>query len=77
MEVLETGSDHVFTYQRARGGKRLVIAANFSEREQVVGARYLPTDGAAETATDLITGQQFAASQDIYLAPYQFMWLLL
>jgi len=76
LEVLETGSDHVFAYRRAHGGEHLVAVANFSEREQIVSVPYLPTDHAGETASDLVTGEQFAGGQDLRLAPYRFVWLI-
>jgi amylosucrase len=76
MEVLETSSDHVFAYRRAHGDERLVVVANFSERDQVVRLRYLQTNHAGETTSDLVTGEQFAAGQDLRLVPYRFVWLM-
>jgi len=75
LQVLDTGSDHVLAYHCARGGERLIVAANFSEQPQVVGGQYLWPALAGAPAVDLLTGQLHAAPQDLPLAPYEFVWL--
>jgi amylosucrase len=75
LEVLETGSDHILAFRCTRGGDRLVVGANFSEHPQMLAGPYLRAAAAADQAIDLITGQSYAAAQDLELAPYQFVWL--
>jgi hypothetical protein len=75
LEALDTGSDHVLAYRCARGGEQLTVAANFSEHPQLLAGQYLRAAAAAVQAIDLITGQGYAAAQDLDLAPYQFVWL--
>jgi amylosucrase len=75
LEVLDTGSDHVLAYRCARGSELMTVAANFSEHPQMLAEHYLRAGAAAVQAIDLITGQRYAAAQDLDLAPYQFVWL--
>jgi glycosidase len=73
MLVVDTWSDHVFGYVRSHGDARVLVAANFTEQEQVVGATILPDVGL--TPMDLVTGQTVSLEHGLRLAPYQFVWL--
>ena len=85
MRVLETASDHVFSYMRTGAAtsvdglpteQRLVVLANFSEFAQP--ANLAPSRGLpfGRTAVDLITGEERLLSPELMLEPLQLMWLL-
>jgi amylosucrase len=73
-DVLETGSPHVFAYQRLQDGRCLTAVANFSETAQTVGAAGLglPAPGAA---TDLVSGDQVVWQETLTLEGCQLLWL--
>jgi amylosucrase len=41
VEPFDTGNDHVYGLRREHGGERLLVLANFSDREQEAGGRVL------------------------------------
>lgn len=45
MQILSTGNDHVLGFTRSHAGRRVVIFANFSEREQVIPRKILEQGG--------------------------------
>lgn len=73
-EVLETGSPHVFAYQRRNDGGCFTAVANFSEAPQAVGAAGLglPESGAA---TDLVSGAEVVWQDTLTLEGCQLLWL--
>ena len=71
MNVIDTGSVHVFGFVRAGDHQQVIVLANFSERPQTVAA---PVQGAV---IDLISGQAVALKANVTLDAYQQMWLLL
>jgi amylosucrase len=74
LEVLDTGSDHVLAYRCARGGEQLIVAANFSERPEVIAEQYVRAAIGGKPAIDLITSRAYAPGRDLDLAPYEFAW---
>lgn len=71
MNVIDTGSVHVFGFVRAGNHQQVVVLANFSERPQTVAA---PVQG---EAIDLISGQAVALRTSVTLDAYQQLWLAL
>ncbi len=76
MEVIDTGSDHVFGYVRGHGGDRVLVLANFTERGQTIAANHLRIHGLNNTFTDLVTGETIILDQNLALDPYRFVWLV-
>ncbi len=74
-EIIDSGSPHVFGYVRRHGGQRILILANFVEREQRISANELRLHGLSYSFTDLVTGEQFSLDQDLVLGPCRFVWL--
>ena len=74
-EIVSTGNPHVLGYVRHNEGQRILVLANFSEGEQLIAANELRLHGLAYRFTDLVTGSQPAADEDLALAPLQFVWL--
>lgn len=76
MEVINVGSDHVFAFVRTHEQQRVVILANFTEREQQISANEIRLYGLAYHFTDLISGQSLHLTDSpIRLEPYQVLWL--
>jgi len=77
MQVIDTGSVHVFGFVRAsetsRSGdsQRVMVLANFSEQAQTIA---VPAQG---QVTDLVSGQAVSLKANVPLDAYQQMWLLL
>jgi amylosucrase len=76
IEVMRTGNDHVFGYVRRHHGERLLVLANFTEREQIVTANEIRLHGLNYDFTDLISNHSVTLGQDVKLQPYQVMWLV-
>ena len=76
-DPVDPGNDHVLGYVRrhAPDPGRLLVLANFTERDQPVAANQLRLHGLGYAFTDLVTGDPIAADADLALAPYQFVWL--
>ena len=71
MQVIDTGNSNILGFVRSHIGQRVIIMANFSEREQVVPANLLRLYGLGYMFVDLLSGDKLAA-QDITLAPLDF-----
>jgi amylosucrase len=74
-EIIDTHNPHVFGYVRLHGRRRLLILANFSEIEQPIPGNELRLHGLSHAFVDLVTGEAVPTTQDLLLAPYQFVWL--
>jgi amylosucrase len=81
-EIIDTGNPHVFGYVRQhtkslqdRKSGRVLVLANFIEREQKIAANELRLHGLGYGFTDLVTGGQITSDEDLTLGPYCFMWL--
>jgi amylosucrase len=76
MDVIDPANPHVFGYVRYQEGQRVLVLANFSEREQPVAANQVRIYGIGYTFTDLVTGETIRLDRDLMLAPYRFVWLM-
>jgi hypothetical protein len=77
MEVIQVGNDHVFAYLRSSSEQRIVVLANFTEREQRLSANELRLYGLSYHFHELISGQNYhLVSPELSLEPYQVMWLV-
>jgi len=76
MAVINVGTDHVFAYLRTHGEQRVVVLANFTERDQRISANELRLYGLSYQFEELISGQLLQLnSGELLLSPYQVMWL--
>lgn len=70
-----THNDHVFGLIRESARGKILVLANFSEWGQAVSRHRLYELGFAGEMVDGINGRLFDPHSDIYLEPYQVMWL--
>ena len=70
-----THNDHVFGLIRESARGKILVLANFSEWGQAVSRRRLYELGFDGQMVDGINGRFLDAHSDIYLEPYQSMWL--
>ncbi len=76
MTVINVGSDHVFAFVRTYEQARILVLANFTERDQQIPANEIRLYGLGYGFTDLISGQSIhLADNPVRLEPYQVMWL--
>jgi amylosucrase len=75
MEVIETGSDHVFGFVRAHAGERVAVLANFTEQPQSIEAYRIRQHGFTQDCVDLVTGSNVAPEHTLNLEPFQ-LWCL-
>lgn len=71
MQVINTGSNHVFGYMRVHNSSRVMIFANFSEQEQIIPTNTLRLYGLSYGFKDLMTRDEMPLC-DMMLSPYQF-----
>lgn len=79
MKLIYTDNVHVLAYLRGTGtNDRVLVLANFGDHPQTLPAQLLATNGMRLHAYDLISQclLGLADTDDIYLAPYQFMWIV-
>ena len=74
-EILDTGNPHVLGFVRQHEGQRIVVLANFSEQEQRIGANELRLHGLSYGFTELVTGTEVMADEDLALEPLEVAWL--
>ncbi len=74
-EFMDAGNDHVFAYFRNHEEHSVLVLANFSDSEQRLEARRLRALGLRKTVVDLVAGRSITATQELTVAPYQFMVL--
>ena len=74
-EFVETGNVHVFGFMRSNEQHVAFVLANFSEKEQRLEARRLRQMGMRKTMVDLYAGRVITATQELEMAPHQFMVL--
>jgi len=72
-EILDVGNDHVFGYVRSFFNEKVVVLANFSEREQIISIDRIPS--IIWPGQDLISGEEYHPGEEIKLGPYCFIWL--
>jgi amylosucrase len=75
VEVVDSGNPHVFSYVRAHAGKRVLVAANMSERAQRIDGNRLRVHGPGYQFVDIVSGQAYTADAPLMLEPYTFVWL--
>jgi glycosidase len=72
-EVLDVGNDHVYGYVRSYFNEKVIVMANFSEREQIVSIDRIPS--MIWPGKDLVSGEEYQPGEEIKLEPYRFIWL--
>jgi amylosucrase len=77
MEVIETENERVFGYVRQHGEERVLVLANFSEREERVSANLLRLYGLSYSFKELVSGDalRYEGAEDIAIGPYALLWL--
>ncbi len=75
MEMARSDNRHVLAYTRQSGAQRVFVLANFSEHSQTIAGNLLRLYGPGVALFDLVSERPISASEDLTLAPYQFVWL--
>lgn len=75
MELFATSNDHVLGYIRSYDGHRMIVMANFSDTQQIVGGNRLRTAGLGRFFHNAIDGRTYPTSEDIGLEAYEILWL--
>jgi len=68
-------NEHIFSFQRGAGGKRLVVFANFSEFSQDIDADEL-SELSSRSWRDSITSAPVSPGDGLTLDAYQVLWLV-
>jgi amylosucrase len=76
MEVVHTGNGGVFGYVRRTGTSRLLVLANFTEREQRLHDNDVRVAGQGYAFEDLVSGTAVTLDGELVLAPYALLWLV-
>ena len=76
MEVIDTENEHILGYIRQNEGQRVLVFANFSEKEQTISGNLLRLHNLGNTLTDIISGATIPLG-DMILEPYQFLCLMI
>ena len=71
MEVIDTGSEHVFGFVRSRGGERVAVLTNFTEQPQAIEAYRVRQHGFTQDCFDLVTGSTVVPEHMLALEPFQ------
>jgi hypothetical protein len=75
LEAAQTENEHVLGYIRSHAGKRVIVFANFSERQQVVPARVLEQNGFNRNVKRVHGLSKIPKKETLFLAPYDFVVL--
>lgn len=75
MQLLPLHNPHVLGFVRLFDANRLIVVANFSEKQQKIDGNQLRMLGLGRFFVDVISGDSYPASDDVALAPYQLLWL--
>jgi amylosucrase len=75
LDVIDTGSDHVFGFVRSHGGERVAVLANFTEQPQTIAAYHVRQHGFTLGCRDRLTGETYPLEHEIALEPYQLLCL--
>ena len=73
MRLIPTYNDHLLCFERFAEERRLIVVANFSEREQALPKETFTRLLCPEELTDHLTGDRFLPGQTI--SPYGILWL--
>lgn len=75
MELMPSESPHVLCFVRYQEGHRVIVVANFSEREQRIPGNLLRTAGLGRFFEDVISESTLATSDEVVLEAYRVLWL--
>ena len=75
LDVIETGSDHVFGFVRSHGSERVAVLANFTEAKQTIEAYHVRQYGFTQDCVDLVTRSSILPEHTLTLEPFQ-LWCL-
>jgi glycosidase len=75
LDVIDTENEHVLGYVRHNGEQRVLVFANFSEKEQMIPGNLLRLHNLGSKLTDTISGTTIPLG-DMILEPYQFLCLM-
>ncbi len=73
--VIETGNPHSFVFVKSSADSRVLVAANFTEREQHVATGGFGDILSLNPSTDLLSERAVDLSQDLTLPPYGLLWI--
>ncbi|MGQ9839101.1 MAG: alpha-amylase family glycosyl hydrolase [Anaerolineae bacterium] len=76
MTVVDTLNPHVFGYLRQNKTGRVLVLANFSEREQPILANLVRNHGLSYQFRDLVGDTAVVLDEHLTLQPYQLAWLV-
>jgi hypothetical protein len=74
MEIIPLESPNVIGYVRQYASERVMVYANFSEKEQTISANLLRLYGLSYQFVDLLAGEKVPLA-DVQLQPFQFLCL--
>lgn len=75
MELVKSENLHVLCFVRYHDSHRLIVAANFSERKQLLRGNTIRSAGLGRFFEDSLSGKTYSTSDDIELDSYQILWL--
>ncbi len=75
LQIINPHNPHVLGFVRSYQGNRVLVYANFSEREQFISGNHVRTIGLGRFFKDHVTGEVLSTEGDFRLARYQFFWL--
>ena len=75
MDLIATGNSNVLGFVRFHESHRLIVLANFCERQQSISGNVLRTAGLGRFFEDAISSITYPTSEAISLEPYQIAWL--
>jgi len=75
MQIINTGNESVFGYLRTHSNERVLVFANFSEKEHIIPADLLRLYRLSNSFEDLLEKKALAFA-NLVLAPYQFVCLV-
>jgi amylosucrase len=75
IQLMETGSPHLLAYQREHSGSRLLVIHNFSDRRIDLDCRVISAYEPGQHFVDHISDNAVTTFENLWLAPYQFLWL--
>jgi glycosidase len=75
LDVIDTENEHVLGYVRHNGEQRVLVFANFSEKEQMIPGNLLRLHNLGSKLTDTISRTTIPLG-DMILEPYQFLCLM-
>ena len=73
MKLLSSHTEYLLCFERSCEGRRLLVIANFSEREQRLSREFFSRSLFSHTLIDHLTDDHFVADQMI--PPYATFWL--